>query len=62
MGMTLAEKIFSEHAGGDVKPGEILIADIDSMVTHDANRPLALEVFQSMNGSCFIKNLLITRR
>jgi 3-isopropylmalate/(R)-2-methylmalate dehydratase large subunit len=50
MGMTLAEKIFSEHAGRDVRPGEILIADIDSMVTHDANRPLALEVFQKMNA------------
>lgn len=50
MGMTLAEKIFSEHTGRDVRPGEILIADIDSMVAHDANRPLALEVFQKLNG------------
>ena len=50
MGMTLAEKIFSEHVGRHVRPGEIVIADIDSMVTHDANRPLALEIFWKMNG------------
>ncbi len=50
MGKTMAEKILSRHAGRDVKPGEIIVADIDATVSHDANRPLALEVFQKMNG------------
>ena len=31
MGMTLAEKIFSEHVGRHVRPGEIVIADIDRL-------------------------------
>jgi len=53
MGQTLAEKIFSKHAGREVKPGEIIVADIDSMMTHDANRPLALDVFQRMKGKEF---------
>ncbi|MHB8909678.1 MAG: 3-isopropylmalate dehydratase large subunit [Syntrophales bacterium] len=51
MGMTLAEKIFSKHVGrGDVKAGEIVIADLDAMMTHDACRPLGLEVFRRMKG------------
>jgi len=50
MGQTLSEKIFSKHAGHDVKAGELIVADIDSVLTHDANRPLALEIFQRMNG------------
>ncbi|MHB9099587.1 MAG: 3-isopropylmalate dehydratase large subunit [Syntrophales bacterium] len=50
MGMTLAEKIFSQHAGRAVKAGEIVVADLDAMMTHDANRPLALDVFKRMKG------------
>ncbi len=50
MGMTLAEKILSQHAGHEARPGEIIVASIDATVSHDANRPLALEVFQRMNG------------
>ncbi|MFZ4437168.1 MAG: 3-isopropylmalate dehydratase large subunit [Syntrophales bacterium] len=51
MGMTLAEKIFSRHAGHEVTPGEIIVADLDAMMTHDANRPMALDVFKKMNGT-----------
>ena len=50
MGMTLAEKIFSEHVGHTVKAGEIVVADLDAMMTHDAGRPLGLDVFKQMNG------------
>jgi 3-isopropylmalate/(R)-2-methylmalate dehydratase large subunit len=50
MGMTLAEKILSSHTGRDVKAGEFVLANIDGMMTHDINRPLALEVFQQMQG------------
>ncbi len=50
MGMTIAEKIFSRHVGRDVKAGEIVLADIDATMSHDANRPLALEVFEEMGG------------
>lgn len=51
MGMTLAEKIFSRHAGRRVQAGEIVVASLDAMMTHDANRPLALDVFRQMKGS-----------
>ncbi len=50
MGMTLAEKIFSRHVGRKVKPGEIILAKIDATVSHDSNRPLALEAFQQLSG------------
>jgi len=50
MGMTLAEKILSRHAGKDVEPGEIVLAKIDATVSHDSNRPLALESFQQLGG------------
>jgi 3-isopropylmalate/(R)-2-methylmalate dehydratase large subunit len=51
MGMTLAEKIFSRHTGHAVKAGEIVVADLDAMMTHDANRPLGLDVFNRMKGN-----------
>lgn len=50
MGMTLTEKILSRHAGLNVLPGEIIVADVDAVFSHDSNRPLALEVFKEMNG------------
>lgn len=53
MGRTLTEKIFSNHAGREVKPGEIIVAEIDAAMTHDANRPLALDVFNRMKGKKF---------
>lgn len=50
MGMTMAEKILSRHAGREVKAGEIIVADIDATMSHDANRPLALEIFEEMGA------------
>ena len=50
MGMTLSEKILSRHAGRDVVPGEIILADVDAAFTHDSNRLAALEIFKQMNG------------
>ena len=50
MGMTMAEKIFSRHAKRKVKAGEFVLADIDATMSHDANRPLAVEAFQDLGG------------
>jgi 3-isopropylmalate/(R)-2-methylmalate dehydratase large subunit len=50
MGMTMAEKILSNHAGRKVKAGEIVLADIDATMSHDANRPLAIDSFNQMGG------------
>ncbi len=40
MGMTLAEKIISEHAGQIVKAGELVIADVDVSAVQDGTGPL----------------------
>lgn len=50
MGKTIAEKILGKHAGREVEAGEIVIADIDFMMSHDGNRPLSIEVFEEMAG------------
>lgn len=50
-GQTLAEKILSRAAGCRVVPGEIVIVDVDLMMTHDGNRPLASDVFRQLGGT-----------
>ena len=41
MGMTLAEKILSEHAGEKVKAGEIVVVNVDLAYAQDGTGPLA---------------------
>jgi 3-isopropylmalate/(R)-2-methylmalate dehydratase large subunit len=41
MGMTLAEKILSEHAGKEVKAGEIVVVKVDLAYAQDGTGPLA---------------------
>ena len=48
MGMTLAEKIISEHAGHDVKAGELVIADIDVTAVQDGTGPLTVQEFKKL--------------
>ncbi len=45
MGKTIAEKILSEKAGKDVKPGEIIVANVDLALVQDGTGPLTVEVF-----------------
>ena len=47
---TIAEKILSAHSGTDAKPGDIVFCDIDVMMAHDANGPLAVEAFRNLGG------------
>jgi len=51
MGMTLVEKILSNHVGRSVKQGEFVLATIDATMSHDANRPLAIDAFYDMGGT-----------
>jgi 3-isopropylmalate/(R)-2-methylmalate dehydratase large subunit len=51
MGMTLVEKILSNHVGRIVKPGEFVLANIDATMSHDANRPLVVDAFKEMGGN-----------
>lgn len=48
MGMTLAEKILSEHAGKEVRTGEIAVVKVDLAYTQDGTGPLAARKIQEM--------------
>jgi 3-isopropylmalate/(R)-2-methylmalate dehydratase large subunit len=49
MGMTLAEKILSEHAGKEVRAGEIAVVRVDLTYTQDGTGPLAVRKIQEMD-------------
>jgi 3-isopropylmalate/(R)-2-methylmalate dehydratase large subunit len=48
MGMTLAEKILSEHADQEVRAGEIVVVKVDLTYTQDGTGPLAVRKLQEM--------------
>ena len=48
MGKTIAEKIFCEHVGRDVKAGEIVVADIDVSLVQDGTGPLAVRQLEKL--------------
>ncbi len=50
MGKTISEKILGKHSGQEVKAGEIVMADLDFIMSHDGNRPLSIESFDEMGG------------
>ena len=47
---TIAEKILSRHSGKNVSAGDIVYCDIDFMMAHDANGPMAIKAFENMGG------------
>lgn len=49
MGQTIAEKILSAHAGKTVKPGELVITNIDVVMVQDGTGPLAVNEFKKLN-------------
>ncbi len=49
MGQTIAEKILSSHAGKTVKPGELVIANIDVVMVQDGTGPLAVNEFKKLS-------------
>jgi len=51
VGKTIAEKIFSVKSKRDVYANDYVVADLDFTVSHDGNRPLAVEVFKEMGFS-----------
>ena len=48
MGMTLAEKILSEHVGKEIRAGEIAVVKVDLAYTQDGTGPLAVRKIQEM--------------
>ncbi len=51
MGQTIAEKILSAHADRQVKPGELIITNIDAVMVQDGTGPLAINEFEKLNKS-----------
>jgi 3-isopropylmalate/(R)-2-methylmalate dehydratase large subunit len=50
MGLTIAEKIFSNHCGRQVKAGDLVVTEVDFMMGQDGTSPLAIEAFKEMGG------------
>lgn len=50
-GRTIAEKIFSSHAGADVRAGDSIVASIDAAMATDGSGPLTLDLFHKMGGT-----------
>ena len=50
MSKTISEKILSRAAKQDAYTGDIIVADIDSAITHDGTALLAIEAFEEWNG------------
>ena len=49
MGKTITEKIFSEHTGRDVKPGELTVAPVDVTMVQDGTGPLTVQELEKMD-------------
>ena len=49
MGKTIAEKIFSEHTGKDVKAGELAVASVDVTMVQDGTGPLTVQELEKMD-------------
>lgn len=51
MRQTIAEKILSEHAGKRVRPGDIVIADVDFCFGQDGTSALIIDSFRKLGAS-----------
>lgn len=51
MGQTIIEKILSQKSGKQVKPGELVITDVDLMMGHDFNAAMTIQVFQELGAT-----------
>ncbi len=45
---TLVEEIFSRRVGHTVEPGEIVLLDVDAIMSHDNTTPLAIKAFREI--------------
>ncbi len=60
MGLTIAEKIFSEKAGRVVKPGEFVEVEIDIALANDITAPIAIKKFNEVyGGEIYDKNKIV---
>lgn len=51
MGMTITERILAKHAGKErVEPGELIMAQVDLVLSNDITGPVAIEEFEKAGG------------
>ncbi len=46
----MAEKIIEKHCGKPVSPGELVVVDVDAVLSSDTTSPLAIKAFRGMGG------------
>ncbi|RPJ21587.1 MAG: 3-isopropylmalate dehydratase large subunit, partial [Chloroflexi bacterium] len=56
---TLIEEIFSRKAGKTVKAGEMLLLDVDYIMSHDNTTPLAIKAFREIGKPILDKNRIV---
>ncbi|MBC3888294.1 3-isopropylmalate dehydratase large subunit [Acetobacterium paludosum] len=57
MGMTMTQKILAAHAGlNEVKPGDLIMADLDLVLGNDITAPVAIDVFEGINAETVFDN------
>ena len=56
---TLIEEIFSRKAGRSVQAGEIVIIDLDYMMSHDNTTPLAIKAFREIGKPIHDKSKIV---
>ncbi len=56
---TLVEEIFSRRAGRQVRAGEIVLLDVDYMMSHDNTTPLAIKAYREIGKPIRDKNRIV---
>ncbi len=56
---TLIEEIFARKAGRPVQAGEILLLDVDYIMSHDNTTPLAIKAFREIGKPILDKNRIV---
>jgi homoaconitase/3-isopropylmalate dehydratase large subunit len=56
---TLVEEIFSQKAGRKVEAGEIVLLDVDTIMSHDNTTPLAIQAFREIGKPIMDKSKIV---
>ncbi|NPA11202.1 MAG: 3-isopropylmalate dehydratase large subunit [Epsilonproteobacteria bacterium] len=55
MPMTITQKIFAEHIGREVSPGEIIMCDVDMTIGNDITTPISIRAFEESGATKLAK-------
>lgn len=56
---TLVEEIFTRRSGREIHAGEIVLVDVDYIMSHDNTTPLAIKAFREIGKSIYDKNKIV---